>query len=61
MFRKGKTVPVKFNPADLKETVDWMNSVVSKINAEKEWKPVHDDWFCSWLCDFRFKCPYNKK
>ena len=61
MFRKGKTIPVKFNPADLQETIDWMNSVVSKINAEKEWKPVYDDWFCSWLCDFRFKCSYNKK
>ena len=61
MFRKNKIDPVKFNQDELNETVEWMNNVVSKIRKEKEYKPTYDDWFCSWLCDYRGTCQYARQ
>lgn len=59
MFRKNTIVDVPFKEKELREAIDWSNNLVSKIRVEKDFEPVQDEWFCSWLCDQRETCSFK--
>lgn len=58
MFRGGTTLRLSFNEADYEEAIEWARKQVATIESTTEWPPTQDQFFCSYLCDFRNSCDY---
>lgn len=56
LFRKQKSVDIKFNMDDYNKAWDWVHKTVSDIRHCSEFPASYDKFFCDNLCDFRNVC-----
>lgn len=57
MFREGYWITEEFDESYMKETEDWVEDTIRKINETKEWKICPNWFFCLQLCDVIGSCP----
>lgn len=56
----GKMVKIPFDSAEYKESVNWFESTIHAIEAEEQFNPSLDYFYCNNLCNFRNCCEYCK-
>lgn len=62
MFRKQKTVEIKFSEPDFDESIEWAKNTVRVIRDALSYPPVSkdcDDFFSQNLCNHREYCEYH--
>ena len=57
MFREGYWITEDFDEAYVKETEDWIEDTIKKIEATKDWAICPNWFFCMQLCDVIGSCP----
>lgn len=56
MFRKQTIEEIKFDIKDFEEAKTWALKTIELISNEKKFNPSIDDFFCSYLCNYRNEC-----
>lgn len=59
MFRSGSLLEIPYSEAAYQESVQWAKSQIMKIENTSEWTPQPDQFYCSFLCDYRETCQYK--
>jgi len=59
MFRSGSTLEIPYSETAYQESVQWAKNQISKIENTTEWTPQPDQFYCSFLCDYRESCVYK--
>lgn len=60
LFRNQTSVDAPFSEKEFQDTIYWMKETVEQIRRCEEYPPTYDNFFCSYLCDYRSSCPYVK-
>lgn len=55
-FKEHTQEVIKFNEADLQETIDWIKKTIELIYDEKDFLASPNDFFCAYLCSSRDEC-----
>jgi len=58
-FRKQQWYTTDFNIEEVSNVKKWATNTVDLVRKEDEWNPTIDEFFCSYLCNFRNKCKYR--
>lgn len=61
MFRSGTVLVLPFNMQDYEEAIEWARKQVAVIENITEWPPIQEEFFCTFLCDYRSSCEYAFK
>ena len=58
-FNNQKIYRIPWNADEYSEAVSWAKNTIKLIEAEEEWLPSPDYYFCHNLCDHRNFCEYK--
>ncbi len=61
MFRYGVDIDEPFSMERYEETLDWIESTINRIKAEKDWQVSSSGYFCKFICSTRDHCPVGEE
>lgn len=59
-FRSGVFIKEPFHTERFEEAKQWALSLIEEIEAEEDFEPTLDFFFCKWLCGVSDKCVYRE-
>lgn len=57
-FRNNSVIEEEFDVSKMENTILWAKDIISKIKAEKNFKPDIDYFKCRYICSFSKECEY---
>ena len=60
MFKDGTSIEIPYSEEEYQEAIKWASDTIKAIEAETEWPPLADQFYCWNLCSMRENaCPYK--
>ena len=59
MFRDQKHIKIPFKQEEYKVAIKWAEDTLKEIREEESWFPNPDFYYCNYLCNQRYCCPYK--
>ena len=60
LFKQGDILTIPWKEEEYREAISWATETIKMIEAEKNWYPNPDQFYCNYLCSQRTNsCPYK--